>query len=74
MVSMVTLGKTLECGNKDQKQEVALFSNDKSVTFCQFYGKEESIRQDAINQEESSLAVRTHCRQNLVTSFIDPYL
>lgn len=71
---MVTLGKTLECGNKDQKQEVALFSNDKSVTFCQFYGKEESIRQEAINQEESSLAVRTHCRQNLVTSFIDPYL
>lgn len=65
---MVTLGKTLQCGDGDQ--EVALFSKDKSVTFCQFYGTEESVRQDVINQEESSLAVRT--RQNLVTLYIYP--
>ncbi|XP_022318175.2 3'-5' exoribonuclease HELZ2-like isoform X3 [Crassostrea virginica] len=57
MVSMVISGEGIKCGTESQTQCLPLFTNDKPVTFCQFYGKEERIQQDFVNQEESNLAV-----------------
>lgn len=58
MVSMVISSEGIKCGTESQTQCLPLFTNDKPVTFCQFYGKEERIQQDFVNQEESNLAVR----------------
>ncbi|XP_061191305.1 helicase with zinc finger domain 2-like [Saccostrea echinata] len=57
LASLAVSGETLNYGSEDQKLYLNLFTNDKPVTFCQFYGREEATGQGIINQEESNLAV-----------------